>query len=628
MIAKGTTHNNGLKLAQYITTGKDGERAELWKLDGFASPDIKQAFRCVHVMAEATKCEQPFFHVQVRNREGEKLTRQQWEVTAHRIIRINGLTGQPYAIAFHINEITGEEHMHLAVSRIDAETMKARPLPFFQERLSKISRELEKEFGLEPVRSEREGPIKYAPKRWEAEQAHRLGFDKDAIRNTIRACHDRTDCGRDFDNELANEGLILALGNRRDYVVIDHAGGIHALGQRILGMKPRDLRVKLADLDHANIPTIEQAKELMLDLPRDRADRLTRELADVQAQIKAEHEYARRDPVRDEIQWQDALDKAAIAKEKTERQFVEPKEREKETTRAEREQKQAGGREEKVWPINPPQHQSWPGFEKAASEATRDDRTENLKGPAAQVWTAWQQSDSAQAFAAALDDKGIAFAAVTGEEAYRSHREADFARAAGNHSLRFKEGEIVMVTEPPLEYRRDDQTFIPSRIHKLDQSLAYKFRRGLTNGNPLPGIDATLKVSDERAQQRAAYREAVRLDRATDIRDFSKSIPGNAKDAIRVSAKITTNALGGIGAGLGKGAEFVGEAISSLFAPKLSPEQIRKGEITQQRREADAEASIDYSRYTAERTQQRRQEETDREAERQRQRDEERGRER
>lgn len=626
MIAKGTTHNNGVKLAHYITTGKDGERAELWQLYGFAHPDIKQAFRSVHVMAEATKCEQPFFHVQVRNREGEELTRQQWEVAAHRIMRINGLTDQPYAIAFHINEITGEEHMHLAVSLIDAETMKAKRLPFFQERLNKISRELEQEFGLEPVRSEREGPIKYAATKNEERQALRLGVNKEAIRTTIRACHDRTDCGREFDNELANEGLILALGNKRDYVVIDHAGGIHALGQRILGMKPRDLRVKLADLDHANIPTIEQAREFMLDLPRDRVDKIERELAKVQKQLAAEREYARRDPVRDEIQWQEALDKAAIAKEKTARQFVEPREREKEESHAEREQRQAGGREENHWPINPPQHQSWPGFEKAATEATRDDRTENLKGPDAKVWEAFTHSDSAKAYAAALDDKGIMFAAVTKEEATRSDREAAFAKAVGNRAPRFREGEIVIVTEPPLEYRRDEQTFIPSRLHKLDPSLAYKFTKGLYI--KLQGIDATLKLSDDRAQQRRADREAVRLDRATDIRDFSRSIPGNAKSAIGVTAKVTTNALGGIGAGLGKGAEFVGEAVSSLFAPKLSPEQLQQAERTQQRREADAEASLDYSRYTAEATQQRRQEENEREAARQRQRDEERGRDR
>src|ERR1039458_4456099 len=84
MISKGTTHNNGVKLARYITKGKEGERAELWELRGFASNDITEAFRSVHVMAEGTECEQPFFHVQVRNPEGETLTREQWLVVANR----------------------------------------------------------------------------------------------------------------------------------------------------------------------------------------------------------------------------------------------------------------------------------------------------------------------------------------------------------------------------------------------------------------------------------------------------------------------------------------------------------------------------------------------------------------
>ena len=95
MIAKGTTHNNGAKLARYITTGKDNERAELWQLAGFAANDIRDAFRSVHVMAEATRCEQPFFHVQVRNPDDEELTRAQWERVANRIESKLGLMGQP-----------------------------------------------------------------------------------------------------------------------------------------------------------------------------------------------------------------------------------------------------------------------------------------------------------------------------------------------------------------------------------------------------------------------------------------------------------------------------------------------------------------------------------------------------
>jgi len=601
MIIKGNRHSHGAKLAAYLLDGgRHGERVAAPELHGFGlhPDDISKSFGSLDAIANGKGIENPLFHIQIRLPEGEQMTREQWDKTTARILKTAGLQGQPYARVFHTDEKTGEIHCHLGVSLIDEQTHHAKAVPFYKFRFKALARKLEVEFDLTRVTNERDSPITYAATKNEERQALRLGVDKEAIRTTIRACHDRTDCGREFDNELANEGLILALGNRRDYVVIDHAGGIHALGQRILGMKPRDLRVKLADLDHANIPTIEQAREFMLDLPRDRVDKIERELAKVQERLAAEREYARRDPVREEIQWQEALDKAAIAKEEKQRQFVEPKASANEKPAAERNRTQPGGREEKVWPINPPQHQSWPGFEKAASEATRDDRTENLKGPAAKVWEAFTHSD----------------------------REAEFAKVVGNRASRFREGEILIVTEPPLEYRRDEQTFIPSRVHKLDPSLAYKLSKGLDI--KLQGLDATLKLSDDRAQQRSGAREAVRLDRATDIRDFSRSIPGNPKDAVRVSAKITTNALGGIGAGLGKGAEFVGEAISSLFAPKLSPEQIREGEITQQRREADAEASLDYSRFTAERTQQRRQEENDSEAERQRQRDEEHGRER
>ncbi len=122
MISKGTTHNNGARLAAYMTASKDGERAELWQLRGFEATNIKDAFRCID-HAGATKAEQPFFHVQVRNREGETLTRPQWEQAADRIERMLGLTGQPRAIAFHTYERNGDEHMHVAWSRIDQNTL-------------------------------------------------------------------------------------------------------------------------------------------------------------------------------------------------------------------------------------------------------------------------------------------------------------------------------------------------------------------------------------------------------------------------------------------------------------------------------------------------------------------------
>ena len=170
--------------------------------------------------------------------------------------------------------------------------------------------------------------------------------------------------------------------------------------------------------------------------------------------------------------WEDAVMNAAIEQEKVQRQFMEPKPGKAEARAGTREKEP----QEKHWPTMPPQpERKSPGlFQEAAAGATRDDRTENLQGPAAQVFALWRSSipeyhpsaalaveaeragrsyadlkaetirtrqDAAQqrgeglriepdrkAFAAALDHKGISFAVVTKDEAERSHREAEFAK--------------------------------------------------------------------------------------------------------------------------------------------------------------------------------------------------------
>jgi hypothetical protein len=262
MIAKGTTHNNGIRLARYMTTGKEGERAELWQLTGFAADDIRDAFRSVHVMAAATHCEKPFLHIQVRNPEGENLSREQWLRVANRIESKLGLTGQPRAIAFHTDLRTGHEHVHLALSRIDGETLTARPLPFSKMRLKEVCRELEITLGLTRVKNERDDQL-MAPTRSEFEQARRLGVNIRKVRQIIRDCFEHSDNGRSFDAALADQGFILAKGDRRDFVVIDHERGIHALGKRLLGVTVEQSRDHLADLSREKLLTVAQARSLI-----------------------------------------------------------------------------------------------------------------------------------------------------------------------------------------------------------------------------------------------------------------------------------------------------------------------------------------------------------------------------
>jgi len=633
MISKGTTHNDGVKLATYMTASKDGERAEMWQLRGFAATNIKDAFRDVEIMAGATKCEQPFFHVQVRNREGETLTRQQWELAADRIERMLGLTGQPRAITFHTYEHNNDEHMHVAWSRIDQDTLTAKPLPFFKKRLKKISRELELHFGLEPVTNERKGSIKYAPTKAQDEQARRLGVDVHEVLNTIRDCWDRSDNGRSFQAALDHEGLILAQGDRRGLVVIDQAGGITALGKRILDVSVAKIHDRLSDLDISQLPTVEQARSAIQGLNHDRLKGLNSELAEVQGLIASAERQPRHkatEPVWDRDlannEWQDAVINAAIEKEKAERQFVEPRKRE---TRAAK--RQAGaGRRKKEWAIMPPQPepiQTSPEYhiEDAAREATQDKNyapPKELKGLTRQImgWlmTLSTEPDMIQTevktLSAVLDDKGITLAVVTKDEAERSSREAVFAKAVGNYAPRYKEGEIVAVIEPPREYRRDGEITEPAlRVRKLDQASAKIFVAALDKGTELHGIDATIRASNERAQQRSEHWNEIRLENAAHLGDREYTFGyGNAKAP--PANRLGKSALRTIG----KIFDVVASAFESLLSPALSPEQIHEGKKAVNRREAEAEHRIDFSKYTADTAQQRREQENDREAGRQR----------
>jgi hypothetical protein len=264
VIAKGNPHGDGAKLAVYLVTGKDGERAELVELRGLGADNIRDGFGNVEIWAEATRCEKAFFHCYVRLPEGEALERFQWRQVADRIEHQLGFDGQGRAVAFH----HGAEgtHLHIAWSRIDLEHGRAIDPGLYKLKLKDISRQLEHEFGLTKVRNERNPEQKtLAPGRKEFEQARRLGTDLKAIRETIRDCWERSDTGRSFQAALAEHGYILARGDQRDFVVVDPAGGDHALGKRITGATAAETRARLADIDKQHLPSVEQAKAIQAE---------------------------------------------------------------------------------------------------------------------------------------------------------------------------------------------------------------------------------------------------------------------------------------------------------------------------------------------------------------------------
>jgi hypothetical protein len=364
--------------------------------------------------------------VQVRNPVGEDLTPEQRTTIVNRIESKLGLKDQPRAVALHTDQETGETHIHVAWSLIDESTLKARPLPFFKMRLKEACRELEFKLALTPVRSERDSEIKFAPTKAEEEQARRLGLNIHEIRDTIRACYDRSDCGRSFQAALADEGLTLAKGDQRDYLVIDEADGIHALGKKVLGTTAAQVRNKLADLDHAQLPTLDQARE----------QNLTRELSKVKHEIEVLRQPA---PVWDRDAanraWENAVIDAAIEGGNT-----------------------GGGQRE----------------QSASAELAR---------PAAHIREARQHSDNPRAFRAALAERGIDLAQATGADAVQSQLDSADAKIAGHWKPTFREGEIVAVTDQGQIWK-----LTPRTTGDKDQRDIQKFLGGLDM--PLPSIQA------------------------------------------------------------------------------------------------------------------------------------------
>jgi hypothetical protein len=121
------------------------------------------------------------------------------------------------------------------------------------------------------------------------EESRRLGTDVRDIRNAILDCLERSDNGKAFNAALDERGLMLANGDRRDcFVVIDEAGGQHALNKKLTGMTLAETRTRFADLDRSQLPSVDQAQEMQHERHADRV-----------AEPEQQPEPRRYDPLRE-----------------------------------------------------------------------------------------------------------------------------------------------------------------------------------------------------------------------------------------------------------------------------------------------------------------------------------------
>lgn len=257
MILKGSQRAGGTNLAVHLMRSDENEHVEVHEIRGFASSSVRGAFQEAEAISLATKCRQYLFSLSLSPPESAQVPISVFEAAIDRIEQKLGLEDQPRVIVFHEKE--GRRHCHCVWSRIDGDTLTARPLPYFKNRLTEISRDLylENEWKMPKglMRSQARSPANFTLAEWQ--QAKRRGVDPRWTKDVLAECWAVSDSKAAFERCLQERGYVLARGDRRGFVAVDYQGEIHSLS-RALALKTKQLAAKLGD--HDALPDTSQAR--------------------------------------------------------------------------------------------------------------------------------------------------------------------------------------------------------------------------------------------------------------------------------------------------------------------------------------------------------------------------------
>ena len=276
IIKTAPPHSHVGKLVAHLQRTDDGnEQVRFVGARGVvADDDLRQALAEMKAISRGSRCEKPLYHVAFNAAPGEQLTPAQWEQALGRFEVAMGLEDRQRAVVQHFKD--GRWHTHAVWNRVDPETGLAVSIGRDHFTAKRVARELERELGLTRVADERPEHRKdqQPPERWEAEQARRTKTDAHDVRDRILLSWQLSDNGRTFQHALEGQGLLLARGDERPFVVVDGDGNFYALSGRVLpGERMPGIRAKLKDIEPERLPTVEEAREQLKERELERAQR-------------------------------------------------------------------------------------------------------------------------------------------------------------------------------------------------------------------------------------------------------------------------------------------------------------------------------------------------------------------
>ena len=291
MILKASQRANGADLAIHLMNACDNERIEVAEVFGTVADDLFGAFAEFEFVARGTKAKQPLYSLSIS--PPGTLTREQYFEAIEAIEQRLGLSSQPRAVVFHVKD--GREHCHVIWSRIDTEKMRAIHMSHDHAKLMDLACDLARKFGFELTAGMRAWEEKRRQQKAELEptlaenaQEAATGITPEERRAEITAAFEASDTAEAFINALEERGYILAQGDRRGFVVVDESGNVHSLSRYVKGHTAKAVRAKLAPLTPEQLPSVDEAKELMRQRVQAQQDREREQSRDEELKRKAQ----------------------------------------------------------------------------------------------------------------------------------------------------------------------------------------------------------------------------------------------------------------------------------------------------------------------------------------------------
>jgi hypothetical protein len=260
MIIKGNPAGSVAFWSSHLLRDDTNERAEVKEISGLLAEDLPTALREMEAIASGSRSHGNFmYQANISPRENEHLTPKQWKEAIDTLEKNLGLEGHQRIVVEHEKE--GRTHRHVVWNRVDVENLRVADMGGNWRIHTTTARQLEVRFDHTPTPTNfHQLDRKQGAELWEARAADRSGLDPAAIKAELSQLWRMADNGKAFAAAVEERGYILAKGDRRDFCIIDHAGDAHSLARRLDGVKVKDVRERMSDIDRDSLPTVAEAR--------------------------------------------------------------------------------------------------------------------------------------------------------------------------------------------------------------------------------------------------------------------------------------------------------------------------------------------------------------------------------